>query len=351
MTASVCPKEMVHGPCGGVRPDLGCEVDGRPCPFVGPGVYCSTPRRSACRFPSPTARAPTVSASMNLCWWSTSAPTGWPGDYAVDVCGPGAAGHRPAPRRARRQPHRPRRRRPAEPARGRRHPARRRRATDLHRDGSRASFAPRGPPPSWPAGATPGAWAVHCVTGDHPRALGIERTTRLRGRIDEPRRGSTIRGRRSERRRVPGEPRAASGAPRGQGPCRCGAVHLEPLRRRRCSGALRRRGADRRCHAADRRGGGDGGRLRGGVRPCRVPRSHAARGPSRRSSRPPIPSRARWGWSPTSCGSSPPPDGSPASTSGGTTRTDPWRRLELTERFVTCVRAAWAEGCAAPTGR
>ena len=34
MTAAPCPKHMVHGPCGGVTPDLGCEVDGRPCPFV-----------------------------------------------------------------------------------------------------------------------------------------------------------------------------------------------------------------------------------------------------------------------------------------------------------------------------
>ena len=28
-----CPKSMVYGPCGGVT-DHGCEVDGRPCPFV-----------------------------------------------------------------------------------------------------------------------------------------------------------------------------------------------------------------------------------------------------------------------------------------------------------------------------
>lgn len=31
--APTCPKTMVHGPCGGVTDD-GCEVDGRPCPFV-----------------------------------------------------------------------------------------------------------------------------------------------------------------------------------------------------------------------------------------------------------------------------------------------------------------------------
>lgn len=30
-----CPKHMVHGPCGGVGADGGCEVGDRPCPFVG----------------------------------------------------------------------------------------------------------------------------------------------------------------------------------------------------------------------------------------------------------------------------------------------------------------------------
>ncbi|MEP7088953.1 MAG: methylenetetrahydrofolate reductase [Nocardioidaceae bacterium] len=29
-----CPKHMVFGPCGGVRTDLSCEVDDRPCPFA-----------------------------------------------------------------------------------------------------------------------------------------------------------------------------------------------------------------------------------------------------------------------------------------------------------------------------
>jgi methylenetetrahydrofolate reductase (NADPH) len=31
--ASACPKQMVFGPCGGVTAELGCEVDGRDCPF------------------------------------------------------------------------------------------------------------------------------------------------------------------------------------------------------------------------------------------------------------------------------------------------------------------------------
>src|SRR3954447_25809549 len=29
-----CPKHMVYGPCGGVRPGGECEVGGIPCPFV-----------------------------------------------------------------------------------------------------------------------------------------------------------------------------------------------------------------------------------------------------------------------------------------------------------------------------
>lgn len=29
-----CPKHMIHGPCGGVEADGGCEVDRRPCPFL-----------------------------------------------------------------------------------------------------------------------------------------------------------------------------------------------------------------------------------------------------------------------------------------------------------------------------
>ena len=29
-----CPKQMIHGPCGGVTLDGGCEVDARPCAFL-----------------------------------------------------------------------------------------------------------------------------------------------------------------------------------------------------------------------------------------------------------------------------------------------------------------------------
>lgn len=33
-----CPKRMVHGPCGGVREDLSCEVVPAPCPFAHRGT-------------------------------------------------------------------------------------------------------------------------------------------------------------------------------------------------------------------------------------------------------------------------------------------------------------------------
>ncbi|MCU4183308.1 methylenetetrahydrofolate reductase C-terminal domain-containing protein [Acidiferrimicrobium sp. IK] len=44
--SSSCPKHMVFGPCGGVDPGGGCEVDRRPCPFVtspGPAWRAGAP--------------------------------------------------------------------------------------------------------------------------------------------------------------------------------------------------------------------------------------------------------------------------------------------------------------------
>ena len=42
MTATLiltgCPKLMIHGPCGGVRTDGGCEIEGIDCPFVAQPV-------------------------------------------------------------------------------------------------------------------------------------------------------------------------------------------------------------------------------------------------------------------------------------------------------------------------
>ncbi|GAC1315958.1 MAG: methylenetetrahydrofolate reductase C-terminal domain-containing protein [Acidimicrobiales bacterium] len=52
-----CPKHMVFGPCGGVRPSGGCEIDELPCPFVDAplvtwpdaGIGRSDDRRSTSR--------------------------------------------------------------------------------------------------------------------------------------------------------------------------------------------------------------------------------------------------------------------------------------------------------------
>jgi len=43
-----CPKHMVHGPCGGVRADLSCEMDARRCPFAD--------LRQAVPWPQPAVR-------------------------------------------------------------------------------------------------------------------------------------------------------------------------------------------------------------------------------------------------------------------------------------------------------
>ncbi len=39
-----CPKSMTFGPCGGVRQDGACEVDARPCPFLGAHETAVAPR-------------------------------------------------------------------------------------------------------------------------------------------------------------------------------------------------------------------------------------------------------------------------------------------------------------------
>ncbi len=49
-----CPKRMVHGPCGGVRLDLGCEVVPLPCPFI------SLPVLPWAAGPSGVVRAPSA---------------------------------------------------------------------------------------------------------------------------------------------------------------------------------------------------------------------------------------------------------------------------------------------------
>ena len=50
-----CPKRMVFGPCGGVHPDLSCEVDARQCPFTlsaDPPLWPGPTRGAQARPPS-----------------------------------------------------------------------------------------------------------------------------------------------------------------------------------------------------------------------------------------------------------------------------------------------------------
>ncbi|GIG29232.1 methylenetetrahydrofolate reductase C-terminal domain-containing protein [Cellulomonas marina] len=51
--AAACPKDMVHGPCGGVRFDGLCELGDRPCPFVDAPVVRYLPDPGAGAVPTP----------------------------------------------------------------------------------------------------------------------------------------------------------------------------------------------------------------------------------------------------------------------------------------------------------
>ena len=52
-----CPKRMVHGPCGGVREDLSCEMVPEPCPFAERGTVQP--------WPEPVARPATSSVLLD----------------------------------------------------------------------------------------------------------------------------------------------------------------------------------------------------------------------------------------------------------------------------------------------
>lgn len=71
-----CPKSMTFGPCGGVGPDAGCEVDRRPCPFLAP-VQARVLSEAADRRHSDATHlvmpSPTVVVDVR-------APSGWVGD-------------------------------------------------------------------------------------------------------------------------------------------------------------------------------------------------------------------------------------------------------------------------------
>jgi methylenetetrahydrofolate reductase (NADPH) len=53
---------MVHGPCGGVRPDLSCELGDRPCPFAVPGRGLA----AVPSVPSVPARVPLVLSDLTV---------------------------------------------------------------------------------------------------------------------------------------------------------------------------------------------------------------------------------------------------------------------------------------------
>jgi methylenetetrahydrofolate reductase (NADPH) len=66
-----CPKQMRFGPCGGVRGDTTCEVGDRPCPFVGALLPSPAPR-PAVPLPFPTSGRTLVV--------DVRAPRRWDGD-------------------------------------------------------------------------------------------------------------------------------------------------------------------------------------------------------------------------------------------------------------------------------
>jgi 5,10-methylenetetrahydrofolate reductase len=170
MSETECPKSMTFGPCGGVRADLSCEVDARPCPFLH---GASVPRAAATRAPvPPNLPAPIVAVDVR-------APSQWDGDVralwggvgdALQGCVALLGEHVDNIRR--------------EDDSGALDPVavveilagkgvpvivtvtgRDRTLSEARRDMARYLAA--------------GAAAIHCVTGDHPAAMGIARAARF----------------------------------------------------------------------------------------------------------------------------------------------------------------------------
>lgn len=174
-----CPKEMRYGPCGGVRQDLSCEVDRRPCPFVadarptvppddvdegstatgGPGVDLP-PVVVDVRYPR---NAPPASEPSMRRWWADLARAlhGCSALLGEHVDNPVASSD----------------------------------STPLDQSSALAVLSSHGVPtvatvtgrdrtPGQAADVMrrrrrAGATAVHCVTGDHPAVLGLGRPARF----------------------------------------------------------------------------------------------------------------------------------------------------------------------------
>ena len=164
--ASQCPKRMEFGPCGGVHDDHSCEVDARAVPFVTARWDVAPPRRAA--VPLRRRHGPLVLADVRI-------PDSWRGDVseawrrtadALQGCGVLLGEHVDNLRR-----HddagatRPSAAVELLAAGGARPIVT---VTGRDRDLVGAEAAVR-------AHRAAGAVAIHCVTGDHPRALGLER--------------------------------------------------------------------------------------------------------------------------------------------------------------------------------
>ncbi len=159
-----CPKSMWFGPCGGVRADGGCEVDGRPCPFVDKFEFAvESNDRLPISLRSPSfivdVRAPAMRSADLIELWRATAETlqGCIALLGEHVDNPGH-----------------------EDDSGLLQPVQ---VIEILRSGgvpTIATISGRNRNESEARAMirrlhVAGALAVHCVTGDHPRSVGIDR--------------------------------------------------------------------------------------------------------------------------------------------------------------------------------
>jgi methylenetetrahydrofolate reductase (NADPH) len=163
---NTCPKAMTYGPCGGVRNNNLCEVDSRPCPFLLPGTVTPSPPSSE---PVPLELGqPTIVVDVR-------APMRWTGDHdllwrrtaeSLQGCVALLGEHVDNP--------------VLHDDSGALAPTR---VIEILRDGGmvvivtitgrdRSIESARSTIRSY---RNAGATAVHCVTGDHPASVGIDR--------------------------------------------------------------------------------------------------------------------------------------------------------------------------------
>ncbi|MGZ8818998.1 MAG: methylenetetrahydrofolate reductase C-terminal domain-containing protein, partial [Mycobacterium sp.] len=164
MTASGCPKDMQYGPCGGVRNAGECEVDARPCPFLNLDIDAPPPLAAlTLPLPSPTiivdVRAPRNWTGDAIALWHRTAErlqgcTALLGEHVDNPALQDDAGCLP--------PHR---------------------VIEILTSGGVATIATITGRDRNLASACAtireyrdaGAVAIHCVTGDHPASIGIDR--------------------------------------------------------------------------------------------------------------------------------------------------------------------------------